>query len=126
MRSILIAAVLALWVAPAAAANTTNPIDAINQFIDGMNHNDMKSAATAFAPSTSIIDEFPPHSWQGKSAFADWVRDFGADSKKNAITDPALTLGKPVTSSTSGDHAYLVIPATYAFKQNGKPMRESG
>ena len=126
MRSILLTAVFALMVGPAAAATMANPIDAVNQFVGGMNHNDMKSAAAAYAPNASIIDEFPPYHWQGQTAFADWGRDFGADSKKNAITDPSITLEKPVTSSVEGDHAYLVFPATYAFKQNGKPMREAG
>lgn len=126
MRSILLSAVLALSVVPATAAPVSNPMDAVNQFINGMNRNDMKSAAAVYAPSASIIDEFPPYHWQGQNAFADWGRDFGADSSKKAITNPTVTLGKPVTSSIDGDNAYLVIPATYAFKQNGKPVREAG
>jgi hypothetical protein len=126
MRSILFGAVFILSVATATAAPMSNPMDAVDQFVGGMNHNDMKSAAAAYAPNTSIIDEFPPYHWQGQTAFADWERDFGADSKKNAITDPIVTLGKPLTSSVNGDKAYLVIPATYSFKQNGKPMREEG
>lgn len=126
MRSLIIAFTLTLGIAPATAAPASNPMDPVNQFINGMNHNDMKSAAAAYAPSVSIIDEFPPHHWQGTTAFADWGRDFAADAKKNAITDPIVTLGKPIESSTSGDRSYVVVPATYTFKQNGKVLRESG
>jgi len=125
MRAFVFAIAVSFVIAPAHAAPLSSPIDAVNQFISGMNHNDMKSAAAAYAPTVSIIDEFPPHHWQGPTAFADWGRDFNADATKNAITDPVVTLGKPLESSTTGDRAYFVIPATYAFKQHGKPMRES-
>lgn len=125
MRVVIVVTALSLGIAPAMAAPLSSPIDAVNQFINGMNHNDLKSAAAAYAPTISIIDEFPPHHWQGQTAFADWGRDFNADAAKNAITDPIVTLGKPLESSTTGDRAYYVIPATYAFKQRGKPMRES-
>jgi len=125
MRTVIFATALVLGITPATAAPLSNPIDAVNQFINGMNHNDLKSAAAAYAPTVSIIDEFPPHHWQGPTAFADWGRDFNADATKNAITDPIVTLDKPLESSTTGDRAYFVIPATYAFKQHGKPMRES-
>ncbi len=121
----ILAATLALGLAPAFAAAPAGPMDPVNQFINGMNHNDMKSAGAAYAPTVSIIDEFPPHHWQGSTAFSDWGRDFGADSKKNGITDPVVTLGKPLQNVVTGDRAYVVVPATYRFKQNGKTMRET-
>ena len=121
----ILAAALALSIAPGLAATPAGPMDPVNQFIDGMNHNNMKSAAATYAPVASIIDEFPPHHWQGATAFSDWGRDFGADSKKNGITDPVVTLGKPLQNVVTGDRAYVVVPATYSFKQNGKPMHES-
>ena len=126
MRSVVVAVLATLSITPALAGPASNPMDPINQFITGMNHNDMKSAAAAYAPTVSIIDEFPPHHWQGATAFSDWGRDFAADAKKNGISDPIVTLDKPIQSSTTGDRSYVVVPATYAFKQHGKQVRESG
>ena len=51
---------------------------------------------------------------------------YDADVKKNGITDGFVTLGKPRHVDVVGDHAYVVVPATYTWKQNGKPMKESG
>jgi hypothetical protein len=121
----MLAAALAWSVVPALAAAPAGPMDPVNQFVDGMNHNNMKSAAAAYTPTASIIDEFPPHHWQGATAFADWSRDFGADSKKNGITDPWVTLGQPLQNVVTGDRAYVVVPTTYSFKQRGMSMRES-
>jgi hypothetical protein len=125
MRIFTLLAVLAFCATPAFAAASGGPMDPINQFIGGISHNDTKSAAAAYAPTASIIDEFAPHHWQGATAFSDWNRDYGADSKKNGITDPVVTLGKPMQNVVSGDRAYVVVPATYSFKQHGKPVQES-
>ena len=70
-------------------------MSAINQFVVSFNKGDTKATEMACADQTSILDEFPPHEWHGPGACARWMNDFGADSKKNGITDPVLTLGKP-------------------------------
>jgi hypothetical protein len=125
MRAILISVAL-LASLPALADDKTDAMTPIHQFLDRMNANDMKSAAAAYAPTASIIDEFPPHHWQGPTAFADWGRDFEIDSKKNDVSDPNVTLGAPKHIDVTGDRAYVVAPATYSFKQHGKQMSETG
>ena len=84
------------------------------------------SRTCACAAPSSIIDEFPPHHWQGATACADWANDFDADSKKNGITDSIVTLAEPSHVDITGDRAYVVVLATYTYKQNGKPMTEAG
>ena len=96
----------------------------VHQFLDGFNKGDAKTAIAACASETLIVDEFPPHQWSGSGACAKWADDFDADAKKNGITDGLVTLGKPRHVDINGDVAYAVFPATYAFKQNGKPMKE--
>jgi hypothetical protein len=35
-----------------------------------------------------------------------------------------VTIGAPTREETSGDGAYVVVPAVYAFKERGVAMRE--
>ena len=98
----------------------------INQFVDGLNKGDTKTAVAACADETSILDEFPPHEWHGAGACAKWVSDFDADAKKNAITDGVVTLGEALHVDINSDYAYVVIPANYTFKQKGKTVSEVG
>ena len=98
----------------------------VNQFVDGFNKGDTKEALAACADQTSIIDDFPPHEWHGTGACAKWMSDFDADAKKNGDTDGMVKLLNPTHVDITGDHAYLVIPANFTFKQNGKPVTELG
>ena len=45
--------------------------------------------------------------------------------EKSGITDGIVTLGAPTHVDVTADHAYVVVPADYTFKQNGKPMKET-
>jgi ketosteroid isomerase-like protein len=98
----------------------------VHQFVDGFNKGDTKTALAACADQTSIIDEFPPHEWHGSGACAQWASDFAADAKKNGITDGRVTLGALRHIDITGDRAYVVVPSSYSYKQNGKPMKETG
>ncbi len=97
----------------------------VQQFIGAFNKGDMKDAIATCAARASIIDEFPPHEWQGSTACADWVRDFIAAGKAAGITNSVVTLGAPWRIDVNGSRAYLVAPATYDYKVHGKPVTES-
>ena len=109
-----------------AASEQTEVMAPVQQFVDGFNKGDVKSALATCADKTLIIDEFPPHVWQGAGACSTWANDYDADAKKNGITDGVVTLGKPKHVDITGDVAYVVVPANYAYKKNGKPMKEIG
>jgi ketosteroid isomerase-like protein len=110
----------------ARAAATSDVMVTVHQFVDGFNRNDTKTALAACASPASVIDEFPPHVWQGPTACADWANAFAADAKKNGITNGIVTLGTPWHVDVSGDSAYVVVPATYSYQQHGKPIVERG
>ncbi len=95
----------------------------VNQFVDGFNKADSKMTLATCAHQTSIIDDFPPHTWQSCST---WMNDYTAWAKKNGVTDGAVTLGDPKHVDITGDRAYVVVPASFASKHNGKPMKEDG
>ncbi len=128
MRSILFTTVFSLGIscgglAMAADAELMSPI---HQFIDDFNKGDAKGAAAAFAPTDlAITDEVAPHIWRGKTAFQTWSKALAADSKKNGETDESVTLGDPTYTVVSGRRAYVVVPATFDFKQKGAAMRET-
>lgn len=129
MRTIIVAFAVALAVGPAAASDKSDKADimaTVNRFNDGMNKGDTKTALAACAAPSSIIDEFPPYGWQSATACADWANDFDTYNKKNKITDSIATLGKPRHVDITGDRAYVVVPATYTYKENGKRVTESG
>jgi hypothetical protein len=126
MHKIIIALAIVVLAAGSAVAQKADIMKSVNQFVDGFNKGDIRTAIAACAEQTSIIDEFPPHEWHGVGACQNWANDFDADAKKNGITDGIVTLGKPKYIDISGDRAYVVIPSNYAFKQKGKPVRETG
>ena len=123
--SVGIAACLALGAA-AAATPDDKPVATIQKFIDSFNKGDVAAAAATHAATAdlTIIDEVPPHLWQGAQAFQAWSGDLESASKKNGITDEKVTLAAPIREVTGVDKAYVVVPAVYTFKQRGVAMRE--
>ncbi len=127
MRKLVISIAIAIMAAGSVFASDESDVLApIHQFVDGFNKGDTTNAVAACADQTSIIDEFPPHEWHGVGACSNWAADYESDAKKNGITDGIVTLGKPRHVDISGDRAYVVFPANYTFKKNGKPMKETG
>ena len=114
----------ALSTATAAGAANAQLQAPINQFLDSFNKGDVKNAAAAHLASVSIIDEVPPHVWQGPKAFATWVDDLTKNDKAAGITEEKVTLGAVTREVVSGDTAYVVVAATYSFKQKGVAMTE--
>lgn len=128
MKSFFICLILLLNVG-AANVIAASPQDAVmstlHQFMDGFNRNDAKTALAACAGSASIVDEFPPHEWQGPRACEHWANALDADNAKHGITGGVVTLAKPLRVDVTGDRAYAVVPANYTYKQNGKPVNET-
>ena len=106
-------------------SDKTGVMAAVNQFVDGFNKGDVKRTVAACADQTSILDEFPPHEWHGARACGKWLADYDTDAKKKGITDGFVTLETPRHIDITGDRAYVVVPANYAFKRKGKPVKET-
>jgi len=108
-------------VALAADAKLEAPL---HQFIDSFNKGDAKAAAATHVAAPSIIDEVPPHLWQGPKAFATWAADLAKNDKAQGISGENVALGEPTREVVKGSRAYVVAPATYSFTQKGAAMRE--
>jgi ketosteroid isomerase-like protein len=129
MRVLTFAALM--WVVIAAPTNAqtadADVMAPVKKFIDSFNKGDIATAATTHAAGADlvIVDEVPPYLWRGAKAFQAWSTDLQNDATKNGMTDATVTLSAPTRMESSGDQAYVVVPAVYAFKQRGSAMRES-
>jgi ketosteroid isomerase-like protein len=129
MRKIIAALFVAALTAgpgPAFASDKTDVMAVVRQFADAFDAGDAKTALALCAAQSAIIDDFPPYLWQGASGCADWASDFDAYSKKNGITEPGVYVGGPKHLDVIGDRAYVVVPANFTAKQNGKKITERG
>ena len=128
MRQIVSCAVVSLVVGAAGGANAADAqlMAPIHKFIDSFNKGDVAGAAATHSATAdlTIVDEVPPHLWNGAKAFQSWAADLDADAKKNGMTEPAVTLGAATREESDGQNAYVVVPAVFSFKQNGKAMTE--
>jgi ketosteroid isomerase-like protein len=107
----------------AAAANAE--IEApIHQFMDAFNKGDMKTAAAAHLASVTIIDEVRPFIWQGPKALMTWAGDLAKDDKADGVSGEAVALGAVKREVVAGTSAYVIVEATYSFKQKGVAMHE--
>ena len=128
MRILTIAAAVVLALAAPASAQTTAELMApIQKFIDSFNKGDAAGAASTHVsgPDLTIVDEVAPYVWRGAKAFQSWSADLDSDVKKNGMTEPMVTISKPTRTETSGDSAYVVVPAVFTFKLKGTAMREA-
>jgi len=127
MRTTVAIVLLTLFAQGASTAQEKTAVMAsVHQFVDAFNKGDTKAAVAACADEMSVIDEFPPHEWHGAGVIMRWMNDYDADAKKNGITDGHVTLGSPRHVDITGNHAYVVVPGDYTYKQKGKEVKETG
>lgn len=112
--------------APAAATDQADAFAAVKKFDDSFNKGDMKTAMSMCVDQAIIIDDFAPHVWPGGKGCTAWMTALDAYDKAQGITDGIVTLGTPWHTDVTGDRGYVVVPVTYNYKQNGRPVVESG
>jgi ketosteroid isomerase-like protein len=110
-----------------AYAQTPDPqiVAPINKFLDAFNKGDMAGAAAAHAKDIVIVDEVPPFAWRGSQALQDWGTALQADSKKNGMSEEKVTIKAPTRVEQIGTDAYVIVPATFSYKQKGVAMHEA-
>ena len=105
---------------------TNDPLAAVKQYIEAFNKGDGKGMAETFAVPGSILDGMAPHVWQGPTASQDWYRDVLIEGEQHKASDYFVTLGEPLHNNTTGDGAYVVVPATMTFKVQGQQVTQTG
>ena len=105
---------------------TTDPVAAVRHYIDAFNKGDGDAMVAAFAVPGSILDGMPPHSWMGPTACQDWYRDVLTEARQHGASDYLVRLGEPLHNNTTGESAYVVLPATMTFKAHGRQTTQTG
>lgn len=127
MRKILIFAVMAAApLSPALAGPAEDATKAVTTVLDKFNGGDAAAFAAAHRDGAAIIDEFAPYSWSGAGSVKTWLEAYAADATKRGISGGRVEYGKPLQASSDGTSAYIVLPTTYSFSQNGKKMAGKG
>ena len=84
----------------------SDPLAAVQQYINAFNKGDADAMAATFAAPGSIFDGTAPHVWLGPTAAQDWYRDVLREGKAHGATDCSVTLGEPLHNVIAGDAAY--------------------
>jgi ketosteroid isomerase-like protein len=126
-RTIMALALAACAIGPVFGSEASDVMAVVHQYADAFNKGgDMKSGLAACADQAVIIDDFPPHVWDGAGSCAKWASDFDALAKNTQMTDEVVTLGKARHVDVTGDRAYVVVPASLSYKTQGKAMQVTG
>lgn len=122
-------AMMSLSVSSAFASDQSDVLKRMQQTIDEANQNiDPAKLAENFAPSVVLVDDLAPFVFTGapEQAITTWAKAYAADSERNGISDFSMQLLKARTVEVIDDHAYIVVPAVYRFKEHKKPARIRG
>ena len=115
---------ITLMAGSASASEKPDVMRTIWHFVESFNKGDVKAALGDCSAQSAVIDEIPPYLWQGATGCADWSKDFDAYVKKSGITEPKVTLFGPKHIDLTGDRAYVVVPANFTYRENGKRKTE--
>jgi ketosteroid isomerase-like protein len=109
---------------PAAAAS--DPSKVVTSIIDKFNSGDVNGWVSAQEDNTLIIDDFGPHVWTGPASAKRWLSDYTKMAKAEGISGGRVDYGAPIASNADANSAYLVLPTTYRYVQNGTRMASTG
>ncbi len=127
MRNFLIAIAMGMLMStPVAASDHTDAMAVVHRWTDAFSR---RRLATDIAPCTEdavVIDDLPPHVWQGPGACSNWFRAFEAWASKAGAINAAITLGNIRHLDIDGGFAYLVAPVTLSYVRAGKPVNFRG
>ena len=127
MRTLALSLLAALLLTtPVVASPESDVTGVVQKWIDAFNKNDAKTVASVCTKDAIVLDDFPPHVWQGPTACARWFHNFHSFAAKSGITEPIVSLGKAQHVDITNDVAYAVIPTIFEFKKDGKPVKETG
>lgn len=123
-RIIIVCAIALLSVGTAGASEKSDVMAVVHQMVDGFNKGDRKLSLAACADQAVVVDDTPPHVWQGTGACAAWMDAYEAWAKSDEVTGVSETIDKVRHIDISGDFAYVVQSVGLTWTEKGKPMTE--
>jgi ketosteroid isomerase-like protein len=128
-RTSLIFAVVAIVMSvflPALASDKDDVVAVVQKWADGFNSNDIEASRAVCAPDAVVLDDFPPHVWQGTDACGQWLKGYRAYAVKASVTDGKIAIGVPTHLDVESSFAYLVVPVTLSYNKGSEPIKENG
>ena len=127
MRNLLIAIAFAVPAsAPVAASESADVIATVHRWADAFTRRSFDTDIAPCAADAVVIDDLPPHVWQGPTACSMWFKAFEAWASKAGATGATLTVGEIRHLDIDGDVAYLVGPVTLSYIRADKPVNFPG
>jgi ketosteroid isomerase-like protein len=127
VRNLLIAIAMAMVTfTPVAASDNTEVIAVVHRWTDAFSRRSFNTDISPCAEDAVVIDDLPPHVWQGPGACSDWFKAFEAWASKAGVTNAVITLGEIRHLDFDGGFAYLVAPVTLSYIKAGKPVNFLG
>lgn len=121
MRNLLIAIAMGMSTStPVAASDNTDVIAVVHRWTDAFSRRRFDTDIAPCAADAVVIDDFPPHVWQGSGACSKWFEAFEAWASKSGVTNAVITLGVIRHLDFDGDFAYLVAPVTLSYITRGQ------
>ena len=111
---------------PALASDKTDVTAVVQKWADSFNSGDVEAERAACAPDAVVLDDFPPHVWQGLDACGQWLKGYDAMALKASNTNGKIVVGVPSHLDVESNFAYLVAPVTLSFNKGSKPVRDKG
>ena len=111
---------------PAPSSDGTAVSQAIAAFVTAANKGDAPGMTAAFADAPTVVLNVPPYRWNGAGAIKHFAADVAHARTAQGATDVFLTVNPNKAMFLGGSHAYVSVPATYAYKQKGRPVTEDG
>jgi len=111
---------------PANAGPAEDATAAVTDWLDKFNAGDIPAFVAAHRDRALIVDEFAPFLWGGSGSAQRWLEDYGKDAAARGISGGRVDYGKPIQAVSDGKSAYVVLPATYRFVQQGTKMAGRG
>ena len=88
---------------------------------------DAASIKSIFTDDAVIIDEMPPHRWNGANAGVGWLKALHAQFTAQKVTGVKGTLQSvSVFEHSDPRRAFIVVPGTWTGSQAGRRFVENG
>ncbi len=112
-----------------ATKQTAAVLAPINQLVDAINQTKPTLPAGIFTADAVVIDEFAPFRWTGNGAAPRWYGELvGVTLAARAAfvaQHAKLAIGVPVTFKLENHTAYVVVPGTFEYDENGEHFIET-
>jgi hypothetical protein len=78
----------------AVASDEADVMAVVHHWSASFNSGDLATVTSICGADAIVLDDFPPHVWQGPAACSRWFKDIQAYAAKANVTDPAQGINR--------------------------------